>query len=734
MIEQLKNWIDKLLADSDLTREEFLWGTMVVALLCASTHLLTMLITRWGDSRATSKSWVFSALLHVGCVVGLVVFSPPVEVTTQVDPQSEPILIKGLIFEDEVPMTKPREVWDRVKPTELNEIARLEQEERNPFEPAEPDRTHEENVRKLEELVEKLNTNPDAVDQTVPEQMKTKTTDQLAQSFLPDEVVPDLIPQEEAPQTPTGIRTQEVSVTRPETSSPEIERASSTQVPTESNPVVLSRKVDTIDGPENPQALRPDAPAEDMRTPTAGPDFDAPQEAMATNPSSQAAEESAPQFTRTRSGGERTSTTTDVNRGRSNEVGRPLGQGDELLAARTPQTLSDSNLPQPTLETPPPVELQEIAPQPQNYQLRNLAKRREIAEENGGTEFSEQAVERSLAWLAKVQHPQGHWDADRYGAGTVDVDEEGVPRLFAGKQSDTGLTALSILCFLGAGYTHEEGQYKTTVEKALRWLVSQQREDGYLGGNAKHYEMMYCHGMATYAIAEAYGMRQDLEAKSWLREPVEKGVQYVISQQNPEDGGWRYLRGQKGDMSMFGWQLMALKSAEISGIAIPQQVKNRMIRFLKDRSLGENQGLASYVPDQPPSNSMTAEALFCKQMLGINRTNPACIEAVDHMLKNVPSRREYNLYYWYYGTLAMYQHGGSAWNTWNSSLRDRIVSEQRQTGEFAGSWDPRSVWSPYGGRIYTTALSTLCLEVYYRFLPLYRMQEELEEPSARPGQ
>ncbi|MCA9039887.1 MAG: hypothetical protein KDA65_06005, partial [Planctomycetaceae bacterium] len=105
-----------------------------------------------------------------------------------------------------------------------------------------------------------------------------------------------------------------------------------------------------------------------------------------------------------------------------------------------------------------------------------------------------------------------------------------------------------------------------------------------------------------------------------------------------------------------------------------------------------------------------------------------------HMLENLPSRREYNLYYWYYGTLAMYQHGGKDWNTWNNSLRDRIVAEQRRTGEFAGSWEPRSKWAPYGGRIYTTALSTLCLEVYYRFLPLYRMQEESEEPTATPGE
>ncbi|QDU78846.1 Prenyltransferase and squalene oxidase repeat protein [Polystyrenella longa] len=733
MKEQLNNWIDKLLSDSDLTREEFLWGTMIVALLCASTHLLTMLITRWGDSRATSKSWVFSALLHVGCVVGLIVFSPPVDHSTRVDARSEPIQIQGLIFEEPPLDSKPSELWERVKPTELNEVVRSEQPERNPLERPEPDRTHEENVLKLEELVERLQTEPEAADPTVPEGVDSGRVEELAEAFLPDELIPELLPQEEINQPSNETRTREETLNRTDTPAAAIERLSSSQPATEQQPVVLSRELNTLDVIENPQALLRDTSVNEVRSRSDRPDLVEPEGPASDNSVAVTDTEGPVEFSRTRRGDEGAAAAMSLDRQNPNAVNRTLGKEGSLLA-RTPNTLSDSAIPQPQLQSPAPVELKAIAPQPKNYQLRNLAKRREIAQKNGGTEESEQAVERSLAWLAKVQNPQGYWDADRYGAGQVGVDEAGVDRQYAGKQSDTGLTSLAVLAFLGAGYTHEEGQYEKNVEKALRWLVSQQREDGYLGGNARAFEMMYCHGMATYALAEAYGMRQELDAKSWLREPIEKGAQYVISQQNPKDGGWRYLLGQPGDMSLFGWQLMALKSAEISGIAIPQDVKVRMVRFLKDRSLGENQGLAGYVKGQPPADSMTAEALFCKQMLGINRTNPACIEAVDHMLMNLPSRNNYNLYYWYYGTLAMYQHGGQSWETWNGSLRDRIVSEQRRTGDFAGSWEPRSVWSPYGGRIYSTTLSTLCLEVYYRFLPLYRMQEELDEPAARPGE
>ena len=104
-------------------------------------------------------------------------------------------------------------------------------------------------------------------------------------------------------------------------------------------------------------------------------------------------------------------------------------------------------------------------------------------------------------------------------------------------------------------------------------------------------------------------------------------------------------------------------------------------------------------------------------------SDPASVEAVQYMLQSLPKRTDYNLYYWYYGTLAMYQYGGDAWDQWNSRSRDLIISLQTTSGPLAGSWEPSSRWGSYGGRLYTTAVSTLCLEVYYRLLPLYRMGE-----------
>jgi hypothetical protein len=219
-------------------------------------------------------------------------------------------------------------------------------------------------------------------------------------------------------------------------------------------------------------------------------------------------------------------------------------------------------------------------------------------------------------------------------------------------------------------------------------------------------------------------------------------VRYIVDCQNTQDGGWRYLKGYRGDMSMFGWQLMALKSARTAGLDVPDEAFDRAIDFLlvhgraqRQRKQSRYGGLAGYriavdrngtETVEPPKPSMTAEALFCKQMLGIDRQHPSYNEAVEYLLQNSPRRSKQNLYYWYYGTLAMYQHGGEPWRRWNQALRDTLVADQRTDGDFAGSWNPRAPWGDFGGRVFSTALSALCLEVYYRFLPLYQFGERFE--------
>jgi hypothetical protein len=164
---------------------------------------------------------------------------------------------------------------------------------------------------------------------------------------------------------------------------------------------------------------------------------------------------------------------------------------------------------------------------------------------------------------------------------------------------------------------------------------------------------------------------------------------------------------------------MALRSAELAGVGVPRETRQRMVRFLNSVSAGEQGGLASYRPRQAPSRAMTAEALFCRQLLSEAPSAVARQEAARYLLAELPGRGETNLYYWYYATLALYQLQGEDWERWNAALKPALLKSQRTDGEGAGSWDVDEVWGSYGGRVYSTSLACLCLEVYYRYLPLY---------------
>jgi hypothetical protein len=359
---------------------------------------------------------------------------------------------------------------------------------------------------------------------------------------------------------------------------------------------------------------------------------------------------------------------------------------------------------------------------PAIYRLRVAPDRSRLAQLRGATPQTEECVKAALAWLAKTQAPDGRWHARAHGAGREQF-VAGRDRQGAGVYADTGLTGLALLAFLASGHTHQEGPYQENVRRGLEYLVGTQANDGNLGGSATMYAFMYCHAMATCALSEAYGMTGDRQ----LQGPVQRAVAYTLAAQDPSAGGWRYHPGEPGDTSQLGWQLMALRSADLAGIPLPERSRQGALRYLDAASSGQYGGLAGYRPVEAPSRPMTAEALVCRILLGMTPTNPTAKEAGNYLLRELPGEGRKNLYYWYYGTLGMYYLQGTHWHRWNTALQRTLVGSQQKTGEAAGSWDPNTVWGGYGGRVYSTALATLCLEVYYRFLPLY-----VEASAPRP--
>ena len=404
---------------------------------------------------------------------------------------------------------------------------------------------------------------------------------------------------------------------------------------------------------------------------------------------------------------------------------------EELAAeqpAETEQTKPElTAAPQPTAEPVPPSPTP--ASLPSTYADRFAINRDEIAEQGGGSAQTERAVRAALGWLAQAQSENGGWDASRFGAG-VERRVLGEDRRGAGQNADTGVTGLALLAFLGSGHTHRHGDYKHEVASGLEYLRQRQRSDGALHGDAQLFARMYCHSMATFAVCEALALTKDQRLEPMAR----AAVRYTLSMQHPSDGGWRYRRGDTGDTSQLGWQLMTLKSAELAGIDIPATSWSLVERYLRRVRRGNTGGLASYRPEAPASRTMTAEALFCRQLLlqsgygGISGSE--LNEALRWVSQEQPSSALRNLYYWYYATLALHhakdesEISGQVWEDWNRSLTTVLLTTQQNDG----SWPEDTTWGGYGGRVYTTALSAMCLEVYYRYVPTKDSGEMAHRP------
>jgi len=321
----------------------------------------------------------------------------------------------------------------------------------------------------------------------------------------------------------------------------------------------------------------------------------------------------------------------------------------------------------------------------------------------GGTAESEDAVSRGLAWLAAHQRDDGSWRFDHH-----DGPCGGLCRNPGTEGSTTAATGLALLAFLGAGEVTEDSLYKKVVDKGLYYLSSRLIVTPH-GGDLQE-GTMYAQGIAAIALCEAYAMTED----DSLRPVAQQAVDFIVSAQH-KGGGWRYYPGQPGDTTVYGWQKMALKSARMAGLHVPQRVIDLAKSFL-DQVQTEDGAYYGYVkPDRLPTP--TAVGLLSRMYSGWPQNDARLATGVKYLEKLKPSRTD--VYFNYYATQVMHHYEGAGWDAWNQELRDRLVATQSRRGHEHGSWYFNDDHGKSGGRLYTTAMCVMILEVYYRHMPLY---------------
>lgn len=336
----------------------------------------------------------------------------------------------------------------------------------------------------------------------------------------------------------------------------------------------------------------------------------------------------------------------------------------------------------------------------------------------GGRFFgaTEAAVLKALEWLKNHQLEDGSWQ----GEGSA--------------QSKTAMTGLALLAFLAHGETPSSERYGPTVERAIRFLV----EKDWQGDRFRHVDgHWYAHGIATYALCEAYALTRIPSVKT----VAEQAVKRIIDGQQPT-GAFNYnIRSTdtRRDTSVMGWMNQAMKAAYIANLEVPG-LKEAMEKGAAGFKMNfdASRRMFSYAPTDQGGEangrlSTTAFAVLCLQLLG-HGASPEAKAGFESMRGmsadfNVPPEgTQYPIYTWYYATQAFFHTGGSDWTNWNNTFAPSFVRAQNADG----SWTPRYGLEQQFGPVYGTSFIALTLMVYYRFLPTYQQIKIEEAPTSQP--
>lgn len=335
---------------------------------------------------------------------------------------------------------------------------------------------------------------------------------------------------------------------------------------------------------------------------------------------------------------------------------------------------------------------------------------------------------KGLLWLVAHQDADGKWDAD----GFMKHDVTGEACSGPGQaEHDVGVTALALLALLGDGHTTSRGKYRDNVARGVHWLAQQQDADSGLIGERIGHSFMYGHAIATLALCEAYYF----SGSPLLKPKVQAAVSFVTRARNPY-GVWRYDAPPNGDQdtSVTGWMILALKSAQEAGLKIDSNAFADSLSWLDEvtdpmtgragyAAVGESSSRIPGVNDHYPTSStesMTSVALLCRAFLGQTPDDTPAMHKGAALLRSALPEHDADgltndMYYWYYGSYAMYQLGGRDWKVWSRALDSALVKTQCKNGNEDGSWAPDGPWGMVGGRVYSTALGVLCCEAYYRY-------------------
>jgi len=309
---------------------------------------------------------------------------------------------------------------------------------------------------------------------------------------------------------------------------------------------------------------------------------------------------------------------------------------------------------------------------------------------------AQSAIDRGLQWLAAQQRAEGAFDSN------------------AGPSA--AITSLSVMAFMARGHLPGQGPYGDSLNRGIDWVLAQQRPDGLIAAHIGH-PIMYEHGISTVMLCEAYGM-VDARRQERISRAVADAVRVILDAQSvPKNamhtGGWRYSpTSEDADISVSGWQLMALRGAANVGAAVPEKALQDGVSYILN--MASPNGGFGYTSNGDVSPARTGTGVLALELLG-HHLAPSSIAGGDYLMSHPITRPAMGFYFYavYYVSQAANQLGGKQWPGIYVPLRDGLVAIQNVDGSWGGGVAENN-------DIYCTSMAILGLCVPYRYLPLYQ--------------
>jgi hypothetical protein len=318
---------------------------------------------------------------------------------------------------------------------------------------------------------------------------------------------------------------------------------------------------------------------------------------------------------------------------------------------------------------------------------------------------TQEAIDAGLAYLAAQQGQDGGFGTGQH-------------------QGNVAITSLGGLAFMAGGHQPGRGRYGANVTRAVRFILdhAENNPNGTFLHNARasFHGPMYGHGFATLFLAEIYGMVNEPDLRTRLRDVLTGAVQLIIRTQNNE-GGWRYRPvAADADISVTICQIMALRAARNAGFAVPGSVADRCIQYVRDcQDLHNSGGFRYQRHSGQPGFARTAAGVVALYSAGVYQ-DPAVERGLEYLTRFRPGvnqggflgNMELQMHYYYghyYAVQAMWIRGGNYWREWYPAIRNELLGSRRGDG----SWQMGIMDTHY-----CTAMALIILQVPNNYLPI----------------